>query len=72
MKKEPTRKPMLLFNTGQKDREACRLVMSSGMPCEFLGTDDENTPKLIWGYQEFAGIQEIKDFVGDWTRENKE
>lgn len=67
-KRKPSVKPVLLFNTGQKDREACHLVMSSGMACEFLATGDEDTPKLIDGYQEFTGVEEIKNFVEDWKR----
>jgi len=68
MKINPSSKPILLFNTGPTDREACQLVMSSGMPCEFLATFDQDTPKLISGYQEFVGMYEIEKFVDRWKR----
>jgi len=64
-------KPVLLFNTAKEDREALQLVMSSGMNCELLATEDENTPKLISRSQEFTGIKEIKCYVESWKNNKK-
>jgi len=63
--------PILLFNTSQEDREACKLVMSSGMKCEFLATGDENAPKLISRSQEFIGMEEIINYVNSWKDSKK-
>ena len=59
-------RPVLLFNSGPNDRKACHVVMASGMPCEFLATEDKDTPKLIHGFREFTGVNEIKEFVKTW------
>jgi hypothetical protein len=63
MKKKIRTMPVLLFNTEEKDRTACHIVMSSGIKCRFLASDDEDTPKLIHGYREFTGVEEIRSFV---------
>jgi len=67
VKKRPNvRKPVMLFNTGPQDREACHLVMASGIPCEFLTTTDENAPMILYNHQQFTGLEEIKRFVAGW------
>lgn len=66
MRKASPKMAWLLFNTGKNDREACLLVMSSGLPCEFLATGDEDTPKLILDYLEFKGLNEIQTFINNW------
>lgn len=63
-------KPILFFNSSASDREACFLVMGSGMPCEYLGTADEDAPKIIDGYREFIGLVQIKAYVASWERLN--
>ena len=68
MKNEVSRVPVLIYNTGRKDREACRLVLSAKMPCEFIATAEENTPRLIYNYRQFLGFEEIRSFVDKWQR----
>ena len=60
------RKPVLLFNAGTKDEEICQIVLASGMECELLAVDDEDTPKLICGHRELARGQEIKKYMKEW------
>ena len=60
------RKPILFFNSSASDREACFLVMGSGMPCGFLGTADEDAPKIIDGYRVFIGLEQIRAYVDSW------
>jgi hypothetical protein len=58
--------PILLFNTSKTDRYICQLVLASGMKCEFLATEDENTPILIYRHREFSGKEEIEHYVEGW------
>lgn len=56
--------PVLFFNTGGADREAYLLLKASGIPCEFRApTLEDPTPFLLFGYQRFIGIDEIKAFI---------
>lgn len=56
--------PILFFNTGKEDREAYLLVKDSGINCEFRApTLEELAPFLLFGYQRFVGIDEIRVFV---------
>ncbi len=66
MSKRRKNKPVLLFNTEKEDREAYQYVMSSGMNCELLATEGENTPKIISRSQEFTGLKEIRSYVDSW------
>ena len=65
------RMPALLFNVSEEDKKACELVMTSGMPCELLATEDDNTPVLISRAQEFRGLKEIKQYIEGW-KENQD
>ena len=60
--------PVLLFNVTEEDREACNLVMVSGMPCSLLATEDDDTPVLIFRAQEFRGLEEIKQYIESWKK----
>jgi len=60
--------PALLFNVSEEDKKAYELVMASGMPCELLATEDDNTPVLISRAQEFRGLKEIKEYVEGWNK----
>lgn len=56
-------KPILFFSRKREDLDACLLVMKSGIDCEFLFSDDDDTPKLVDGYQKFKGIKRIKKYL---------
>jgi len=56
--------PILFFNTGKEDREAYILVKDSGIKCDFRAPPlEELTPLLLFRYQRFVGIDEIRAFV---------
>ena len=61
--RRPDKIATLFFNTGPTNREACRLVMSSGLPYQLLATYEEDTPKLAFGYDTYVGVEKIRSFL---------
>jgi len=56
--------PVLLFNTGDKDREACRVVTSARIDCLFVGsTTATETPILFANRRQYIGLGEIEAYL---------
>jgi hypothetical protein len=64
-----TCKPILFLNEGKEDSEACRIMISSGIDCEFRGpTLEDITPLILFRCQRFRGIDRIREFVSEFTK----
>jgi hypothetical protein len=58
-------------NCNEEDREAERLLKEAGIPCSKFGpTLVEETPTVEWGFLKYVGIEEIKDFIGRWKKDD--
>ena len=70
MERETSReKPTLVLNRGTEDADACRRIMTAGIPCELVaGSADVVTPTVLFGQDEFVGLSEIERFIRIWLR----
>jgi len=51
----------------EDDQKAMDLLKEAGIPFEGpVGTQEQVTPIVVWGLQEYCGLEEIKRFIGEW------
>lgn len=55
--------PVLFYNSKEEDFEAYFSILKSGIPCEFRPPSEEPTPRLLVGYAEYVGLQEIIEYL---------
>ena len=56
--------PVLFYNSKKEDREAYFSILKSGILCDFRPPSEEPTPRLLVGYAEYIGLQEIMEYLG--------